>query len=172
MKNSVLHTRSTHISRRRRFGLFMFCIAVCFFAAAIGSFITAPSIDTWYTYLNKPFYNPPNWIFGPVWTVLYAMMGYALFLALSSKKNNGNKSNSEIHWFALQLILNTLWSIVFFGLHLPGIAFILIIFLWISILVTIREFFTIINLAGILLVPYLCWVTFAGILNASIVILN
>lgn len=161
-----------HRGMKKNSNLLLISIGICYLAAAIGSLFTAPSINTWYVYLNKPFYNPPNWIFGPIWTVLYSMMGYALFLALSSKKNDGNKSNSEIHWFALQLILNTLWSIVFFGLHLPGIAFILIIFLWISILVTIHEFFSILKLAGILLIPYLCWVTFAGILNASIVILN
>jgi len=145
-------------------------VGSCYIAAAIGSIGMLDSIQSWYHFLRKPFFTPPDYIFGPVWTILYTMMGYSLFLIRVQK--NSKQNTSAQHWFALQLILNTLWSIVFFGLHLPGMAFILIIFLWISIYMTIREFNSLIPISGKILLPYLGWVTFAGVLNAAIVVLN
>lgn len=170
MKKSVKKHPRVPASQSHSFGLFIFCIAICFSAAAIGSIFTTPSIASWYAYLNKPFFNPPNWLFGPVWTVLYAMMGYSLYLILRAKSHS--RTSQAVIIFALQLILNTLWSIVFFGLHFPGMAFVVIICLWLAIVQTIRLFFPISKTASYVLLPYLIWVSFASILNAAIVVLN
>ncbi len=155
---------------KKAYMILLSSLLVCYAAAFVGSAFTFDSIPTWYAHLQKPFFNPPNWVFGPVWTVLYTAMGYALYLVVLKKKQR--TTDTAIAWFALQLILNTLWSIVFFGLHLPGIAFIILLGLWISIYITIQQFNRIQTIAGKILIPYICWVTFAGILNASIVILN
>lgn len=141
-------------------------IALCLGAGIIGSFFTASAIPTWYATLVKPSFSPPNWIFGPVWTTLYILMGTSLYLVWISKK----KIVPNIFW--VQLILNTSWSIVFFGMKNPELAFVNIIALWVAISLTIEKFSKISKTASYLLYPYLAWVTFALFLNLSIVKLN
>lgn len=148
-----------------------FSIGVCFLAAAVGSAFTTGAIDTWYATLNKPFFSPPNWVFGPVWTLLYLLMGIALYLVWVA---NGDKKAKRqgLTFFFIQLVFNVLWSILFFGLKSPSLAFVEIIILWIAIFLTIRSFFKISKLAGWFLIPYIAWVSLASILNLSIVLLN
>lgn len=140
-------------------------------AGIIGSVFTAPAIPGWYADLTKPALNPPAWVFGPVWTTLFALMGVAAFLVW--KKGLDRKdARIALCLFIIQLVLNTLWSIIFFGLHSLGGALIEIIFLWLAILATIISFFNISKTAAWLLVPYLLWVSFATYLNAAIWVLN
>lgn len=145
-------------------------LLLCFVVAFLGSLVTTPSIDTWYVTLQKPSFNPPNWVFGPVWTVLYFLMGVSLFLIWSKKTKN--KDKKPLQFFLLQLGLNLLWSIVFFGLHSPIGAFITIVLLWAAIFYTIILFYKVSKNAAYLLIPYLLWVSFATLLNLAIVILN
>lgn len=140
-------------------------------AGIIGSIFTAPSIPTWYTTLVRPELSPPNWIFAPVWTTLFALMGVAAFLVWQ-KGLNRRDVKIALSIFIIQLILNTLWSIIFFGLQNPGVAFMEIIFLWLAILTTMITFAKISRVAAWLLVPYILWVSFAAYLNYSIWILN
>lgn len=144
-------------------------IGICLGAGFIGSVFTTSSIPVWYANLNKPFFSPPNWIFAPVWTILYILMGISLYLVWVSKNKLKQKG---IKLFFIQLGLNVLWSIIFFGLKNPVLAFINILALWITIFLTIQSFKKINKLAGNLLIPYLLWVSFATILNLSITILN
>ena len=146
-------------------------VGVCFLAAGIGSVFTTSAIDTWYTTLQKPFFNPPNWIFGPVWTLLYLMMGISLYIVWNTK-NHANERRQGLKFFFVQLAFNVLWSMLFFGLKSPIAAFIVIIILWLAIYLTIRKFLRVSEFAGRLLMPYLAWVSFATILNLSIIILN
>ena len=145
-------------------------ILFCFAAGAIGGMATASSVDDWYSEVIKPPWNPPNWIFGPVWSILYLMMGVSAWLIW--KESQFKKANLELGWFAFHLVLNVLWSVIFFGLQSPGWAAIEIVLLWISIAVSILLFFRRSKLAAIMLVPYLAWVTFAMFLNYSIWYLN
>lgn len=146
-------------------------IFICQAAGLIGTIFTMDSIPTWYAALNKPSFNPPNWLFGPVWTVLYLMMGISLFIVWKEGLKNKIVKSAFII-FMVQLFLNTIWSIVFFGMQSPAGGLIIIILLWIMILVTILKFLKISRVAGILLIPYLLWVSFATFLNYSIFILN
>lgn len=146
-------------------------IILCELVAIIGSAVTLPSIKTWYITLNKPEFNPPNWIFGPVWTVLFLLMGISLYLIWS----NGTKTKKvreALYYFSAQLLLNFLWSLFFFGMHNPLLAFFDIILLWFAILFTILKFQEISKLAAYLLYPYLFWVSFATLLNFAVVVLN
>ena len=149
----------------------IFSIGVCFLAAGVGSVFTTSVIDTWYATLNKPFFNPPNWIFGPVWTLLYLMMGISLYTFWNTKIN-AKERRQGLSLFFVQLVLNVLWSMLFFGLKSPIGAFIGIIVLWLAIYLTIRKFLEVSKLAGWLLIPYLAWASFATILNLSTVFLN
>lgn len=146
-------------------------VFVCEGVGILGSIFTIPAITTWYQTLNKPIFSPPNFIFGPVWTILYALMGISIFLILEQKIKLKEKHNL-IYLFSLQLLLNFLWSVIFFYFNLPLLAFLDILFLWGSILLLIVKFWKFSRLASILLIPYLLWVSFASLLNASIVILN
>jgi len=132
----------------------------------VGSIFTTPAIPGWYATLQKPSFSPPNFLFAPVWTTLYILMGISLALILNKK------NKTAIIFFVVQLVLNSLWSILFFGLKSPKLAFVEIIFLWLAILITILKFFKISKLAGWLFVPYLLWVSFASVLNLTIVRLN
>ncbi len=139
-------------------------------AGAIGGVLTAKSIPTWYRTLNKPAWNPPNWVFGPVWSALYVLMGVSAWMVWERAGVGGTP-----WWLAIyltQLGLNLAWSLIFFGMHQPKWAFLEIIALWLSILATIIFFWPISPLAACLLLPYLAWVSFAGVLNASIWRLN
>jgi tryptophan-rich sensory protein len=146
-------------------------IVVCELAGIVGSVFTAPSIPTWYAGIIKPSFNPPSWVFGPVWTTLFALMGIAAFLVWK-KGFDRRDVKIALAIFLGQLVLNTLWSIIFFGLHSPGGAFVEIVFLWLAILATIIVFYKISKPAAWLLLPYILWVTFAGYLNYSIYMLN
>ena len=145
-------------------------ILVCQLAGIIGVIFTSRSIPDWYRKLKKPSFNPPNWIFGPVWTLLYFLMGISLYLVW----NPGNNLTALIAMalFGVQLILNIAWSIIFFGMRNPSIAFVEIIFMWIAILATIIAFYPISTIAALLLVPYILWVSFASVLNYYIWKLN
>ncbi len=157
-------------------------IVVSELAGIIGSVFTTPSIPMWYAGLVKPAFNPPSWVFGPVWTTLFALMGVSAWLVWKklysrfrgNDRENGNDKRIKIALgiFISQLVLNTLWSIIFFGLHSPGGAFIEIILLWLAILATIIAFAKISQPAAWLLVPYILWVSFASFLNYSIWQLN
>lgn len=148
----------------------IFSIGVCLLAGFLGSFFTVSAIPTWYASLNKPFFSPPNWIFAPVWTTLYVLMGISLFIVISNKKQA--IKDKAVVIFGLQLFLNFLWSVLFFGMKNPTLALIDIAALWIAIFLTIKSFSKISKLASNLLIPYLLWVTFASLLNLMIVILN
>jgi tryptophan-rich sensory protein len=139
-------------------------IIVCQLAGFIGSLFTTPNINTWYATLTKPSFNPPNWVFSPVWTTLFLLMGISLYLIWKQGFEKKNVKNA-ILIFGIQLILNILWSILFFGLQNPLLAFIEIIILWLAILFTILVFYRIKKSAAYLLIPYILWVSFAAILN-------
>lgn len=152
------------ITSRYHFWLLVFAIGVCEGAGVIGSFFTFPAITGWYATLVKPTFSPPNYLFGPVWTFLYFLMGVALYLVWIRK--------GDLKWFWVQLILNSLWSIIFFGLRSPALALIEIFFLWFTIVLTIKSFMKVYKPAASLLFPYLLWVSFASVLNFSIWVLN
>lgn len=145
-------------------------IAICQIAGAIGSFFTIKSVDTWYQTLNKPSFTPPSWVFGPAWITLYTLMGIALFLVWQERENKDTKS--ALTTFGVQLLINSLWSILFFGMQNPLLGLVDIVILWTLIILTIIEFIKISKPAGILLIPYLLWVTFASVLNLEIFLLN
>lgn len=149
---------------------FILSISLCLGAGILGSFFTISSIPAWYATLNKPFFSPPNWVFGPVWTILYILMGISLYLVISKKEKV--KSKKGINMFLIQLVLNVLWSVIFFGMKNPALALVDILALWVAIILTIKSFSEINKLAGKLLIPYLLWVSFASILNLAIVLLN
>lgn len=146
-------------------------VIICQFAGFLGSFFTTPAIPTWYANLNKPSFTPPNWIFGPVWITLYLLMGVSVFL-IWRKGNINQQVKVALIIFALQLILNILWSAAFFGLKSPLSGMIVILILWIAILITIITFSRLSVPASVLLIPYILWVSFAAVLNISIYILN
>ncbi|QQR93017.1 MAG: tryptophan-rich sensory protein [Candidatus Iainarchaeum archaeon] len=151
-------------------------IGVSLAAGFIGSFFTIESIATWYLTLKKPFFNPPNWVFGPVWTILYILMGWALYCVwthpVSSTRAGKTAHASAYYWFAIQLVLNALWSILFFGWKNPLLGLATILLLWFSIGMTVSAFFRVKKTAAFLLLPYWAWVSFATLLNLSIVLLN
>jgi len=143
-----------------------------FSAALIGSLFTSrEALDTWYANLNKPFFNPPGWVFGPVWTTLYALMAVSAFLVWQ-KGLDTRAVRIALAFFVLQLILNALWTPLFFGAKMPLAAFIEILFLWAAIFLTIFTFTRVSRPAALLLTPYIAWVSFAAVLNASIWLLN
>jgi len=138
---------------------------------ATAGFFTATGAGSWYQTIQKPTWNPPGWIFGPVWTTLYIMMGIALFLVWKSGAAEGLKKTA-ITLFAIQLVLNFFWSFIFFKMEQPGWAFAEIIAMWVFILLTIFAFAKVNTTAAWLLVPYISWVSFASILNYTIWKLN
>ncbi len=147
-------------------------LVICFAAAGVGSVAVNQTLQTWYTELRKPDWNPPNWVFGPVWTALYTAMAIAAWLVWKNRSGNATAARSALAWFGLQLALNTAWSFIFFGWRLPGWAFVEILALWVTILITILASWRVSRAAAILLVPYLLWVTFATSLNGKIWWLN
>lgn len=145
------------------------CLIIPQLAGGIGSLFTSSPIRNWYPTLEKPFLNPPNWVFGPVWTILFLLMGYALYLVWINADKN--KTTAYIA-FGMQIVLNILWSVIFFGLRNPGLAFLEILVLWFAIVFNIFAFYRISRPSGYLLIPYLLWVTFAMYLNYSLWVLN
>ena len=146
-------------------------ILVPFLVGAVAGLFTSSGVNGWYAVANKPWFNPPNWIFAPVWTLLYIMMGIAFFLVWKASADKNVKQTAMI-MFSIQLILNFFWSFIFFKLQQPGWAFAEIILMWVMILLTILWFGKISAMAAWLLVPYICWVSFATVLNYSIWKLN
>lgn len=146
-------------------------IAICQAAGIIGAIFTAQSVQTWYAALEKPSFSPPNWLFGPVWITLYTMMGVALYLVWQ-KSGHMHDSKPVFIVFSGQLVLNALWSFVFFGLRSPFLGLLEITALWGMIMLTILLFWRVSVPAGVLLIPYALWVTFAVVLNFSIWRLN
>lgn len=145
-------------------------LLVVFAAAAWGSLATFPSISGWYAGLAKPSFNPPNWIFGPVWTVLYTLMGVSLYLIWQKRSSRSKRSAYTL--FGLQLGLNVLWSTVFFGLYQPDFGMAVIVALLAMVVATAIIFWPFSRPAAVLLLPYIVWTCFAGALNIAIVILN
>lgn len=146
------------------------CILLPLSIGAIGGIATSTSINTWYMSLNKPSFNPPNYLFGPVWTILYILMGISFYLIIQTPKNELRKK--AIIVFCVQLFLNFCWSFIFFKFQLLGLAFIEIIMMWISIATMIYTFEKINKTAAYLQIPYLLWVSFASVLNGAIWLLN
>lgn len=144
------------------------CLAIGYFSGIV----TRSSITTWYPTLVKPSFNPPNWIFAPVWSMLYVMMGVAAGLVWDRIESDKETVKKALIFFAIQLALNALWSYLFFGLHNPMLAGLEIIILWLMIYETYIQFARINKIAGFLLIPYLLWVSFATVLNGSIWWLN
>lgn len=154
----------------RETGLLVLCLLLCQAAGAVGALFTAPSIPGWYAGLAKPSFNPPNQVFGPVWTLLYLLMGVSLYLVW--RKPRGRERSGAVRWFFIQLALNVLWSILFFGLHSPWAAFADILLLWAAILAFMLSSWRISRTSSALMVPYLLWVSFAAVLNLAIALLN
>ncbi len=142
-------------------------LLLCFSAAGLGGFFMP---GEWYSQLEKPAWNPPNWIFGPVWTALYAMMGVAAWLVW--RRGGFAAQRKTLGWFLIQLGLNALWTPLFFGLKNSALAFAEIVLLWFAILGTARVFWKTHRAAGAMLIPYLAWVTFATVLNFTLWQLN
>ena len=150
---------------------FVISILIPVLVGAISGYFTSSGVNGWYAAANKPWFNPPNWIFAPVWTTLYVLMGIALFLVWRTESVKTIKQTAII-LFAVQLTLNFFWSFIFFKLQQPAWAFAEIIVMWLMILLTILWFGKINAVAAWLLVPYICWVSFASVLNYSIWKLN
>lgn len=147
------------------------CVAICMVVGFLSGFSTASSIEGWYATLNKPPFNPPNWIFGPVWTVLYIMMGVAAALVWEAGWDRP-EVKAALGLFVAQFALNAVWTPIFFGMEQLLFALAVILILWVFIFICIRKFRAIKPLAGNLLIPYILWVSFATLLNFSIWYLN
>lgn len=152
----------------------LLAIIACEIIGSIGAIFTSPNIPTWYASLTKPVFNPPTWGFAPAWTTLFFLMGISLYLIWTKnvKKDFEIKKKIALIWFGIQFIFNVLWSFLFFGLRNPLFGFIGIVILWITIVITIYNFYKIDKNAAYLLIPYILWVSFASILNFSIMVLN
>jgi tryptophan-rich sensory protein len=149
----------------------LIALALPLAVGALGGAATASSVGSWYPTLRKPWFNPPGWVFGPVWTVLYLLMGIALYLVWTGGRSPSGRRR-VVAWWSAQLLLNLLWSLVFFGRRAIGPAFGEILVLWLAIAATIRAASEQRPVAAALLVPYLGWTSFAAILNGSIWYLN
>ena len=145
-------------------------IVTCFGAAGLGQIATGPQIDTWYAALAKPAWTPPNWIFGPVWSLLYLCMAFAAWRVW--QRHGWKRATVPLSLFLIQLLLNVAWSWLFFYLQGPGIAFAEIVVLWVAIAATTAAFWHSSRAAGLLMFPYLVWVSFAVVLNFAIWRLN
>ena len=145
-------------------------LVVCFAAGGLGGLATTPGLDTWYDTVAKPTWNPPSWVFAPVWTTLYCLMGIAVWLVW--RGGEWKQVKPAVVLFTVQLVLNSLWSLLFFGVQNPGAALVEIGVLWCAIAATTVLFFRRSAIAGGLMTPYLLWVTFASFLNFTIWNLN
>jgi translocator protein len=145
--------------------------AAVFVAAYVGSAATIPNIPEWYEGLAKPFFNPPNWIFAPVWTLLYTVMTYACWRVIDKARDTPRARTASL-LFAIQLFFNALWPVVFFGMHDLGLGLPAVVALDLSVYATLAYFLKLDRLSGLLLVPYAAWVSFASLLNLAIYLLN
>jgi len=155
----------------KQYAVLALFLMVCLFAGGVGSIATSRSVAEWYPVLVKPWWNPPSWLFGPVWTLLYILMGLAAWRVWRSAGGFGG-APAAMALFFIQLALNSVWSWIFFGLRMPGVALFELVLLWFAIAATIKSFLPIDVLAAWLMSPYLAWVTFAGALNSAIWLLN
>lgn len=153
----------------KRIGQLVGCMGLPLLAGFIGSLATQPNINSWYAFLDKPPLLPPNGVFAPVWITLYILMGVALFLIVITLADTKRRAYPL---FGLQLVLNTLWSLIFFGAHQPWLALAIILLLLLSLIALYKEFARIRKPAAYLLVPYIAWVCFATYLNAGVALLN
>lgn len=158
-------------NKLKNVGLFLLCLAIPLFIGYLGSMLTATGVSTWYPLINKPSFNPPNWLFAPVWTLLYILMGVALFLVIKKGKESKYRRQAYLS-FGAQLFLNLYWSFLFFYTKMPSLAFWAIISLVSMIIVNTYYFYQIRKSAAYLYVPYLAWVSFASVLNYFIWQLN
>ncbi|MFD2908389.1 TspO/MBR family protein [Flavobacterium ardleyense] len=150
----------------------IYCVAICLVVGYLSSITTQSSINTWYPTLIKPSFNPPNWLFAPVWTLLFIMMGIAAGMIWNHLENQRELVKKALLFFTVQLLLNALWSYLFFGLNNVLLALIEIVLLWLVIYETFHIFKKIDKKAAYLFIPYLIWVGFAAVLNGSIYYLN
>lgn len=146
-------------------------IFLCLFVGLVGGIATSSSVQTWYLTLVKPVFTPPNWLFGPIWTTLYILMGIALFLVLREGVRKENVKTA-VYYFVVQLLLNFAWSFIFFYFKSLAGGLIIILELWLMILLTMRKFYRISKAAAWLMAPYIAWVTIATLLNFSLMLLN
>lgn len=150
--------------RVKSWGKLIGAVVLCEGAGIVGTIFTVSSIQNWYAFLNKPSFSPPNYLFGPVWTILYALMGIAFYLV--------RKNKFAVKLFLAHLFFNAIWSIIFFGQHNIGLALIDILIMWVMIVAMIPRFYKIRKQASYLLLPYIMWVTFATALNYAVWVLN
>ncbi len=162
---------SLTMNKSRKYSSLIVALSICQIAGIIGAVFTTPAIPEWYVTLRKPSIAPPNWIFGPVWTTLYLLMGFSLYLVLKAGLGSTNTRRS-VAMFSIQLAMNVLWSYLFFGLRSPMLGLIEIMAMWTAILTTMVFFWKVSRTATLLLVPYLLWVSFASYLNYLFMILN
>lgn len=155
----------------KQYAVLALFLLVCLFAGGVGSIATSRSVAEWYPVLVKPWWNPPSWLFGPVWTLLYILMGLAAWRVWRSAGGFRGATAAMVLFF-IQLALNSVWSWIFFWLRMPGVALFELVLLWFAIAATIKSFLPIDVLAAWLMSPYLAWVTFAGALNSAIWLLN
>ncbi|HUV86873.1 MAG TPA: TspO/MBR family protein [bacterium] len=155
----------------RRVIKLLVALAVCQLAGVVGSFFTTPAISGWYAALEKPGFTPPNWVFSPVWIGLFVLMAVAAFLVWD-KGFSVKSVKTALAFFGVQLLLNVLWSVLFFGCRSPFLALVEIVALWLAIAVTVLTFYRVSKPAAFLLIPYLLWVSFAAALNYEILRLN
>jgi benzodiazapine receptor len=146
-------------------------LGACYLAALLGSIFTSPNVPTWYAALAKPSFAPPDWVFAPVWTVIFTLMGISAYL-ISREGMTNPRVRAALAVFVLQLAVNVSWSAAFFGLRSPLAGLDVIVILWALIALTIRKFWAISRIAGALLLPYIIWVSFAAVLNFAIWKLN
>jgi benzodiazapine receptor len=149
---------------------FLVAIFIPLIVGFLGSIFTSSSVDSWYVTLNKPSFTPPGWLFAPVWTALYILMGISFYIIWV--KGSGKLRRNAFTVYSFQLLLNFLWSMFFFGLRSPLTGFIDIVLLWVFIVINIVLFYRISKIASSLLMPYFLWVSFASVLNFSVFILN
>ncbi len=167
MKTPYAGERAGAVKEPAGFAGLLGWVLLCFLAPAAGAFAKP---DGWYAAMNKPAWNPPGWVFAPVWTLLYTLMAVAAWLVW--RRGGFAVQKLPLRWFLVQLALNALWTPLFFGLHRPAFAFVDILLLWGAILGTLVTFLRVRRLAGFLLVPYLAWVSFAAFLNFTLWRLN
>lgn len=153
-----------------KYGALLLAVVGCELVGVLATPFTISSIPTWYAFLDKPQFSPPNWIFGSVWVALYFLMGVSVWLVWMGKKSPARQKGIVL--FVVQLALNFLWSVIFFGFHQRFLALVDIGLLWAAIFMTMMTFYKVSPVASYLLIPYLMWVSFASILNVSIVLLN
>lgn len=154
----------------KKWGRLIAAIIFCQLAGVIGSVFTFQAIPTWYATLNKPFFTPPSWIFGPVWVTLYTLMGISFFWIRENKKHK--KVFEADALFKIHLVLNALWSFLFFGAKMLLLAYFEIVLMVITLLIVMKKFYKIEKKAAYILIPYLLWITFASILNFTFWKLN